>query len=202
MRRVLDLERKVATLGADNAGAAEETGNGRGVEGRGHDDEAQVGAGRALEPPQKRERQIAFEMALVKLVEDHTGDSVETRVGEEAAGEDALRQKAEARAGSGDLLETDLIADGLAGALSALGGDEAGGQSGGEASRLEDEDVAGGEVQERGGNAGSLPCPRRRFEDEGRVVAKVADDLGDERVDGQRQVPFSATAGAWLLDTE
>jgi hypothetical protein len=147
VRRVLDLEREVAAFGAENASAAEKAGDGRGVEGRGHDDEAEIGARGLLEAAEEGEGEVAFEVALVELVEDDGAGAVESRVGEEAAGEDALGEKAKAGTRAGDVLEADLIADSIAEALAALGGDEAGGESGGEAAGLEDEDLAIREVE-------------------------------------------------------
>ena len=74
--RVLDLERKVAALGAEDAGVAEVRGDGRGIQSRGHDDEAEVGASGSLEASQEGEGEVAFEMALVELVEDDGGRRV------------------------------------------------------------------------------------------------------------------------------
>jgi hypothetical protein len=100
-----------------------------------------------LETAEEGEGEVAFEVALVELVEDDGAGAIESGVGEEAAGEDALGEKAEAGARAGDVFEADLIADGLAEAVAALGGDEAGGEPGGEPAGLEDEDVAIGEVE-------------------------------------------------------
>jgi hypothetical protein len=86
-------------------------------------------------------------VALVEFVEYDGAGAVESRVGEEAAGEDAFGEEAEAGAGPGDVLEADLVADGVAEPLAALGGDEAGGEPGGEAAGLEDEDLAIGKVE-------------------------------------------------------
>ena len=53
----------------------------------------------------------------MEFVEDYGVDAYEGGVGEQAAGEDALGDEAEAGFGADLLLEADLVADGLAGLL-------------------------------------------------------------------------------------
>ena len=51
----------------------------RAVEGRGHDEEAQILAQAALRVERQREAEIGIEGALVELVEEHRRDAVERR---------------------------------------------------------------------------------------------------------------------------
>jgi len=127
-------------------------------------------------------------VALVELVEYDAGGALERGVAEEAAGEDAFREESQTRARPGGFLEADLVPDGIADSLAPLVRDEAGGESRGEAAGLEHEDVAWGEVEKRGGDAGGFARAWRGFEDEGIRVAQVLEDIGDECVDRKLQI--------------
>src|SRR5690606_27643024 len=80
---MLDLHGEAAALGAQ-ADRIQEFGDGRGVEGRRHCDQAQrwltALASTPLDPPKQRQGEIRVEVALVKLVEDHRIDTDELRV--------------------------------------------------------------------------------------------------------------------------
>ncbi len=188
VRGVLDLQGILAAFGAQNGGAAEIAGDGGGIEGGRHDDEAKVGAVGALEAAEKSEGEIAFEVALVEFVEYDATDLVQARVAEEAAREDAFGEEAQAGLRAGHIFEADLIADGGADGLVALGGDEAGGEAGGEAARLEDEDLTRIEGEEGGRDSRGLAGSGRGLEDDAGVVAKVRQEVGQEGIDGQAHV--------------
>ena len=141
MRRVLDFERVVAPFGTQRRGA-EVGGDGCGVEGSGHDDDLEVGPACALKPSEESEGEVAFEVALVELVEDYAGDAFEGGVGLHAAGKDALGDETQAGAGAGDVLEAYLVTHGVADGLIQLGGDVAGSESCGESPGFEDDDFA------------------------------------------------------------
>ena len=95
--KVADGEREDAAFGAKDGTVAEVAGDRRGVEGGGHDDDAERGA-LLLQALEQGEGEVALEVALVELVEDDGVDAVEGGIGEQAAGEDAVGDEAEARA--------------------------------------------------------------------------------------------------------
>ena len=127
-----------------------------------------------LQPAQQREREVALQVALVKLVEHHGADALQPRIGEQAARQHAFGEEAQARARPGDLFEAHLVADGLADALAAFGRDEARRQPRGEAARLEHEHLAVGEVEQGGRHARGLPRPGGRLQHQRVVVGAGA----------------------------
>jgi hypothetical protein len=188
VRGVLDFKGILASLGAQDAGAAEVRGDGGGIERGRHDDEAEVGAVGALEAAEEGECEVSFEMALVELIEDDGGGALEARVAKEAAGEDTFGEKAQARGGAGDIFEADLVAHGGSDGLAAFGGDEAGGEAGGQAAGFEDEHLAAIESQQGGRDAGCLTGSGRSFDDQVGIMAKVLDDVREQAIDGQVHV--------------
>jgi hypothetical protein len=174
--RVVDLQREELAFGAEDGAVVEVSRDGCGIERGGHDDEPDAGA---LE---KGEGEVGIEVALMKFVEDDDVDAAQVRVGHEAAGEDAFGEEAEAGAGSGDVFEADLIADGFAEALAQFGGDASGSHAGGESAGFEDEDFASGDGQEGGRDARGLSCSGRGFDDEVLLFSNGREDLREERV--------------------
>ena len=72
---------------------------------------------------QESERQVGVEMALVEFIENNCVDALERGIGEEATGEYALCNEAQACAGADLFFEADLIADGLADFFTEFGCD-------------------------------------------------------------------------------
>ena len=83
------------SLRADDRAIVQKPADRRGVERGRHDDQNQIGADLAADFAQERQREVAVQVALVKLVEDDGTDPFEERVGQELAGEDALGQESE-----------------------------------------------------------------------------------------------------------
>ena len=160
VRRVLDFERILAAFGAEDPGVPEVLSNGRGLQSGRHHDQAEVGAAGALEPAEQGEREVAFEVPLVEFIEDDGAGAIEKGVREEAAGEYAFSEEAQACARSGDFLEANLVADSFAGPLAEPGGDVAGGEARGQAAGLEHEDLAIAGIEEGGRNTGGLAGAR------------------------------------------
>lgn len=184
--KVGDVEGKEETFGLQDRAVTQMGGERSGVEGGGHNEETESGAGGALEAEQEGQGEIAVDVALVEFVEDDNGDAAESGVGEEAASKHPLGEETEAGAGARDVFETDLVAGGLADGFAHFSRDAAGGESGGEATGFEDEDLAGEEGEEGGGNAGGFSGAGRGLEDEVGVVAEGVEDLGEEGVNGER----------------
>ena len=124
----------------------------------------------------------------MELVEDDGADAREARVGEQAAREHALGDEPEPRARPAHALEAHGEADRAAEGLAPLVRD-APRHPRGEAAGLEDEDLAvadGPRVEERRGDARRLPRARRRLEDEPPRRPPTGDEVGQQRIDGER----------------
>ena len=102
----------------------------------------------------------------MELVEDDGVDAVEGGVCEEAAGEDAFGNEAEASAGGDFFFEADLIADGEADLFAELGSDAARGETGGDAAGFEDDDLARDYREKCGWDASGFAGAGGGFEDE------------------------------------
>jgi len=142
VRCVLDLQWVLAALGADGARAAQVFGDGSGVERGRHHDQAKIGPARLLQAAQQRQRQVAFEMPLVKFIEHHAAHPLEIRVGKQAAREHPFREESQARGGAGDFLEAHLISHRPADLLAALRRDVARRQPSRETARFEHQHFA------------------------------------------------------------
>ena len=199
VRERLDRDGVGAPLAAHAGRVAEEGGDRRGVERRRHDDEREVGPRPEPEAAEHRQRDVAREVALVELVEDDGAHAREERVGEEAPREHALGHEPQARPRPRDLLEADLEADLVAEPPAALLGDAPRRQARREPARLEHDDLAvAGDprVEERGGHAGRLARAGRRLEDAPPAPPHAGDDLGQQRVDRERQHEDRSEASA------
>ncbi len=119
----------------------------RGVERGRHGDDVQRAV--LTRASTQREGQVALQMPFVELVEDHRADAAQIGIAGEASQEDALGDEADARALRGALVEAHLVAHAFAHLLAELFGDEARGQTRGDATRLEDHDLSVDQIQER-----------------------------------------------------
>jgi hypothetical protein len=122
----------------------------------------------------------------MELVEHDRADAAQLGVGGEAPREDPLGHVAEARARGRDVLEADLPADGLSRLLAALLGDAARGKPGGQAARLEDDDLTFDDVEQGGRDAGGLAGAGWRLQDD-RASTEGLDQVRQERVDRERR---------------
>ena len=162
--RVADLDGKAAALGGDNGRPAQQPRRGLGVQGGGHDEDAQVRAqgGRGVQG--QGQPQVGLEAALVELVEDEESDPIEARIPLDAPGEDALGDHLDAGAGSDAPLESDLVADGLSPRGSPSEGRHAGGgHARSRTARLQHQDAPARRARARpaaGGGPG-WSCPTR-----------------------------------------
>ncbi len=177
MWRVFDFERKLAAFGPESS-RAQERGHGRGVESGGHYDNPKVGPACALEPAPQSQREVALEVALVKLVKNHGSHSREQRVGEKPAREHALRKETQACARPGYLFESDLIADRTADSFSQLVRNEPRRQPRCQPARLEHEHVAVAQSQERARDTRCLPRPRGSLYNNSGLTPQVVQNVG------------------------
>src|SRR5258706_639832 len=125
----------------------------------------------SLEALQECKRKIAVQVALVEFVEDNRVDALEGWVGQQATGEDALRDKSQTRTRPDPLFETDLVADRSANLFVEFPGDSSGRQACRDPARLEHDNFAADETENGRWNTGGLPRSRRRFNDQvGRML--------------------------------
>ena len=110
-RQVLDRHRKHPPLRAQHLARRQVVPQEAAVEGRRHDDNLEIRAQRALDLERARERNVAVEMPLVKLVEDQRGDAGKRRLKGHLPQEDALGHVTDPRFGADTRVEPDLVAD-------------------------------------------------------------------------------------------
>jgi hypothetical protein len=176
-----DGEGEEPSLGSENGAVSKIVRDGRGVERGGHDEDAQLGAC-ALKPLQEGECEIGVEMAFVKFVEDNCVNALEGGIGEKAASEYALRNEAQARAGTDLFFEADLVTNGRADFFAELGSDPARCETSGDTAWFEDNDCAAEEREEGWWNAGRLPCSGRSFDDKIWGALQGCEDLRQNRI--------------------
>jgi hypothetical protein len=193
--RVRDVDGVRSAGGLDHRAVVEEARDRPGVEGRRHDDKAQVLA-RTPRLPAEREGQVRVQAALVELVEHDRAEARQERVRLQATGQDAFRRDEETRTGREAALEAHLPADVLSEGEPLLGGDAARDRARGEATGLEQEHPA--VVEERRGDAGRLARAGRGNEHggpRGRERRAHGADVGvDGKGDHQEMLAASAAA--------
>jgi len=80
----------------------------------GHYHDSEIRPYGCLQPPNKRQGEVAIEVTFVKLIQDHYAGRGQTRVGQETPVEDAFRKEVQPRPRPGDFFETDPVAYTLA----------------------------------------------------------------------------------------
>ena len=111
--RCCDRKLEQLSLGAHDGATAKILRNRIGIEGRRHHHNSQIGP-RPLQALQQCQREIAFKVALMELVEHDGGHALQRWIGKQAPGQYALGDKAQARARANRFFKSDLVADGLA----------------------------------------------------------------------------------------
>ena len=137
------------------------------------------GRERRLELEGAGQGDVAVEMALVKFIEKNRGDAAQLRILNQLAQENSFGDEANAGAIGGDVFEADLVTDFVTEAAIALGRDARGEETGGEAARLEDHDLAVAEqamIEQDLRDLGGFSGAGRSLEDE----AGMGFELGDE----------------------
>ncbi len=108
------LDRKGAPFAAQALGARNALRHAFAVQGRRHDHEAQIVAQAGLRLQREGQRHVAFDGALMELVEQDRGDSRQRRIALQLAQEEAGRHGFDARLRPHLAVEAHAIADGLA----------------------------------------------------------------------------------------
>ena len=146
-------------------------------------------SGRALaQPRDQREREIAVEVALVELVDDHAAHAPELGVAEQPPRQHTLGDQLDPGRGARLAIEAHLVADLTAEPDAALLRDPRRGQPCGEPPGLENDvvPVDHARVDQRAGHARRLACARRCDEHAGRRSRTAVTSCGQNVVDRQR----------------
>ena len=140
-----------------------------------------------LQAPEQGEREVRFQVPFVEFVEHDNACAAKVRVGKQAASKDAFGEKSEAGLGPSELLEANLVADGIPDSLSTFLGDATRRHASSDAARLQDENRSKSGGFQCSGNACGLPCPRSGFDHKVGMHAEGCDDLRDQRIHRQRR---------------
>ena len=130
----------------------------------------------------------------MELIEDHTGDARQFRVGQDHAGEDALRDHLDARSGRNAGLHAHAETHGFADILAQRSRHTLGGGAGGQTARFQDDDpavAAPGLAQQLQRHDRRLSGTRRRDQNSGVTDPQGRLQRGQGLVD--RQHPWPST---------
>ena len=155
-------------------------------EGGGHHEEPQVGTEHATHVHGHRVADVARERALVEFVEDHEPHVGEFRIVQEALREQALRDDLKPRTRADAAFEAHLKPDRLAHALAEAACDVRRAAAGGEAARLQHENLLSpqeGAVEKRGRHTRGLAASWRRAQHHVAVRLKRRANAGNDRLD-------------------
>ncbi len=167
---------------------AEQSRDAGAVEGRRHDEDAQVVAQARLCIEGQREAEIGIEATLVELVEEHGGDALQRRIVEDHAGEDALGDDLDPRARRDLRAEAHAQADPPPDLLAKRLGHPVRDRAGRDAPRLENEDLARprpGFLHQNQRHTRRFTGAGRRNQDGARRPRKGLAEGGQCRIDGQ-----------------
>jgi len=138
---------------------------------------------------QERERDVALEMPLVELVEEHRRESAKLRIGEHAPREHAFGHETNARACARRIFEAHGVPDGLADALTELLGDapraRRAARRRGSSTTISPASVIPASSIARGTRV-VFPAPGGASSNERRLRREDAHDLRKHRIDGKR----------------
>jgi hypothetical protein len=126
-------------------------------------------------------------MALVEFIEQDGRDPIQVRILNQLTEEDSFRDEANAGARGGDVLEPDLVPDFVAKPGFTLGRDAGCEEAGGEAARLEDDDLAVAKdamIEENLRDLGGFSGAGGSLDDETGMGAKIFYDRILKFVDG------------------
>ena len=170
--KVSGLDGEGPALALDHRRVAEQSGDRGAVQGGRHDQDTQIIAQHPLGVARQRQPKVGVQTTFVELVEDHRPDAFQAGVAQDHPIEDALGDHLDSGPSRDFRLHADPVADGFADFLAQGLGHAVGGGAGGQAARLEHDDLTArepGRVQQPKRYERGLPCPRRG--DENRLGA-------------------------------
>ena len=121
-------------------------------------------------------------MTLVELVQNNRVDTLQGWIGQQPAGQDPLGYITQPGARSYLLLKTDLVANASANLFTRLPRNTPCGQARRNPARLEHDDFAADETENRRWNTSRLPSAWRSFDDEVWCVLQGCEDLRQNRI--------------------
>jgi hypothetical protein len=163
-----------------------------------HDDETQIGTQVRLHVERERRAEVAVQVALVELVEQHGTDAGQLRIVLDHARENAFGDDLDARRRRHPALEADAVADGFADTFARLRGHELGRGARGDATWFEQQYLATGEpagAEQRGRHARGLAGARRCLEHDARARRERRQQLGQDGVDRLRRSGHGGRGG-------
>ena len=183
--KIAQLQRETTPFALDHRRAAHQRGEPRAVERRGHRQQSQIGAKSRLRIKREREAEITVQAALMHFVEQHSGHAGKLGIGLNTRDENALGHHRHPRARRAAGVEPGGIAKDFARLLA--------GERRHALRRRARRDAPGGEeqdfaraprlAQQRGGDGGRLPRPRRRDEHRAGLIAQRTEKIGEDGVD-------------------
>src|SRR5581483_2406461 len=127
---------------------------------------------------------IGFDVAHVEYIEDDGADAGEFGVRDDAAGEDAPSEEAQAGLRASDWFEANLVTDGVADGFTKFGGDAARRETGGDASGFQHQNRSA-KLKQSGWDACGFAVGRGGLDYEARVRAEAIEDRRKKQIDGQ-----------------
>jgi hypothetical protein len=188
---IAGLDRIGTALGFDHGGIAQQLRHPRAVEGRRHDEEAQILAQPALRIERERKAEIGIERALVEFVEQHGRDAVERGIVEDHAGEDALGHHLDPRPAADLRAEAHAKAHRLAHRLAKGLRHALGCGARGQPPGLQHDDLTSlhpGLVEQHERHARGLACAGRGHEHRIGLRAQACRERAENRIDGKGRV--------------
>src|SRR5690606_40121271 len=163
----------------------DQPGKPRAVDRRRHHQQPQVLAQHRLAFERQREAEVAVEMPLVRLVEQHRRDAVELLVAEDAVDEDRLGHDEDTRLRRLAAIEPRQVADPPPDRLPEKLGNALGRSPGSNPPRTEQHDLPGAPrfADQRRGDSGRLAGPGRGNEHGGIALAQGGEQFGQHGVD-------------------
>ena len=195
--QVFHLDRVHPTLAVDR-GYGEPSGDGAGIEGRGHADDGQIWAGVSTYPKRHGGGEVGTQSALVELVEYDGLDSIEERVPLQPLQGDTLGDEDQAGVGASDPIEAHLIPHLSAESSPSLGRHSSSCGTDRHPAGLDDDHLATGmPIEDRRWDTGGLASPGWRADDGATMRAKRIQDGRDAYVDGERLPGHENLLSAW-----
>jgi hypothetical protein len=181
VRKMPDRQRILPSFRSDHGAVLKVSSYRRRVERSRHHDDANLWPS-VLEALQECEGKVAVEVTFVEFVEDNRVDTLERLIGQQTAGQNALRDEPQSCARSNPFLETDLVTNRFADFFTQFPRNPSCRQAGRYSARLEYDDFAADKTEDGRGNTSGFPCSWRGFDDEVRRAPQRPKNLRQNRI--------------------
>ncbi len=187
-RQVLQIDFELPAFRTKDRTIPQVSGDRFGIERGGHHHQFEIRSLALLEVPKQRQAQVAGQVTLVELVQDHESDLRNATIGKQLPFQHAFGDEAQARAGAGDFLEAYLVTHQTPEGLSHLLSHPPGCKPRWQSARLQDRDLLrAGKLRpkQRGRYPRRLPCSRRGDDHQALGSLQNGDDLRKQRINRQ-----------------